>query len=48
MGEVIEFMSRAEMEKLALQVEREIARLEAERIMEDIKEFLKEKHDVHD
>ena len=47
-SEVIEFMSKDEMEKLALQVEREFIRLEAERMIEDLNEYLKEKQDVHD
>ena len=45
-SEVVEFMSKDEMEKLALQVEREFIRLEAERIIEDINEYLKERQDV--
>jgi hypothetical protein len=45
-SEVIEFMSKDEMEKLALQLEREFIRLEAERIIEDINEYLKERQDV--
>ena len=47
-SEVIEFMSKDEMEKLALQVEREFIRLEAERMIEDLNEYLKEKQDVQD